>query len=193
MLPDDLSCEELDLRCLVDELCQPLEHLKGEYERVLCARRPPPRCSPYELHHHRGGNGHSLAEYLADLALIYRSFGFCDGDKLPLRPDHIAFELGFMNWLLCQRRLAARMAPVDRAAEEYTARCDLAQRNFFSDHLSAWVASLAAGLQRHTGGGYFEPLGRFLEAWIVLERHHLDLRPQCALTPSRCQEVPVAT
>ena len=31
-------CEELDLRFLVVELCQPLEHLKGEYERVLCTR-----------------------------------------------------------------------------------------------------------------------------------------------------------
>ena len=63
---------------------------------------------------------------------------------------------------------------VDDAAAE-AAFCDLAQRNFFSDHLSDWVASFATGLQKYTGGGYFEALGRFLAAWIPFERHHLGL------------------
>ncbi len=193
MLPEGPACDELDLRYLVVELCQPLEHLQGEYERVLCTRRPPPRCSPYELHHHDGGGGQSLAESLADLALIYRSFGFFDGDKLPLRPDHIAFEMGFMSWLLSQRRLAIRMDPVDRKAAEHATLCDLAQRNFFGDHLASWVASFAAGLQRHTGGGYFEPLGRFLAAWIALERQHLGLEPRFAEANGRREEVSVGT
>ncbi len=40
ILSNELPGSELDLRFLVIELCQPLEHLKGEYERVLCVRRP---------------------------------------------------------------------------------------------------------------------------------------------------------
>ena len=47
VLADELPGSELDLRFLVVELCQPLEHLKAEYERVLCVRRPRSGCSPF--------------------------------------------------------------------------------------------------------------------------------------------------
>ena len=57
LMPGELSCDELDLRFLMVELCQPLEHLKGEYERVLCTRRPVPGCSPFALDHHQRGGG----------------------------------------------------------------------------------------------------------------------------------------
>ena len=68
-----------------------------------------------------------LAESLANLAGLYRAFGFAQGDKLPLRTDHIAYELEFMSWLISQQRLASRMALFDRQAAEQAARCDLAQ------------------------------------------------------------------
>ena len=149
----------LDLRFLVLELCQPLEHLKAEYERVLCVHRPRPGCSPFALDHQKAITGFLLAESLANLAGVYRAFGFAQGNKLPLRTDHIAYELEFMNWLISQRRLVSRMALFDRQAAEQATRCDLAQRSFFSDHLAGWAGPLSAGLQKYTGGGYLETPG----------------------------------
>jgi TorA maturation chaperone TorD len=173
VLPEELASEELDLRFLMVELCQPLEHLRGEYERVLCTRRPRPGCSPYALDHHRAAEAIVPAEILADLAGLYRSFGFHEEPKLPGRPDHVAFEMGFMAFLIGQKRLVGRMVRFDPQGAQHFARCDLAERRFFSDHLSGWAASFAAGLRKNTGGGYFEPLGRFLAAWMPLERHYL--------------------
>jgi TorA maturation chaperone TorD len=188
VLEDELPADQLDLRFLVLELCQPLEHLKAEFERVFCVEGAPSSCSPHELDHLDEGAGeYQRAERLADLALLYRSFGFSVEDQLPVRPDHIRFELEFARWLLAQRRLASRLTCIDREAAMQVARCDLAQRNFFGDHLSRWVPSFAAGLRKYTGGGYFEPLGRFLAAWIPLERHVLCLAQQYDENENNCR------
>ena len=98
-----------------------------------------------------------------------------------------------MTWLITNRRLAARMGGVDQVAAEQASRCDLAQHNFFSDHLSRWVGPFATGLQRQTAAGYFEPLGRFLAAWIPLERHNLGAEPSSQENPEPRTEVPVGT
>ena len=191
VLADELPASELDLRFLVVELCQPLEHLKAEYERVLCVKKPRRGCSPFALDHQKEITGFLLAESLANLAGVYRAFGFAQDNKLPLRTDHIAYELEFMNWLISQWRLASRMALVDRQAAELATRCDLAQRSFFGDHLAGWAGPLSAGLQKYTSGGYFEPLGRFLAAWIPLERHFLKAEPSCEQIQDSRNAVPV--
>ena len=193
VLADELPGRELDLRFLVVELCQPLEHLKAEYERVLCVRRPRPGCSPFALDHQKAITGDLLAESVANLAGIYRAFGFAQANKLPLRTDHIAYELEFMSWLISQRRLVSRMALFDRQAAEQATRCDLAQRSFFSDHLAGWAGPLSAGLQKYTGRGYFEPLGRFLAAWIPLERYLLNAEPPCEEIHGSREEAPVGS
>jgi TorA maturation chaperone TorD len=174
----EVEYEDLDLRVLVVDLCQPLEHLKAEYERVLCTKRPRKGCSPFATDHLKTADDFILSEFLAGLSGRYREFDFFEGNGLPRRSDHVSSEMEFMTWLITQRRLAGRMAGVDQVAAEHAARCDLAQRNFFSDHLSGWVGSFASGLQKHTGGGYFESLGRFLAAWMTLERHNLGAEPQ---------------
>jgi TorA maturation chaperone TorD len=193
VLADELPGSELDLRFLVVELCQPLEHLKAAHERVLCVHRPRPECSPFALDHQKEITGFFLAESLANLAGVYRAFGFAQGSKLPLRTDHIAYELEFMSWLISQRRLVSRMALFDRQAAEQATRCDLAQRSFFSDHLAGWAGPLSAGLQKYTGRGYFEPLGRFLAAWIPLERHFLNAEPPCEEIHGSREAVPVGS
>ncbi len=193
VLADELQASELDLRFLVVELCQPLEHLKAEYERVLCIRKPRPGCSPFGLDHQQEITGFSRAESLANLAVLYRSFGFAQGNRLPLRTDHIAYELEFMNWLISQWRLASRMALVDCQAAEQAARCALAQRSFFGDHLAGWAGPLSAGLQKYTSGGYFEPLGRFLAAWIPQERHFLQAQPVRGEVQAGLDAVPVGS
>ena len=76
--------------------------------------KPRPGCSPFALDHHQLTEGLVPAEFLADLAGLYRSFGFAEGSKLPGRPDHVAFEMGFMTFLIAQKRLVSRIAWVDR-------------------------------------------------------------------------------
>jgi TorA maturation chaperone TorD len=171
---NELPPENLDVRSLVLDLCQPLEHLKGEYERVLCGRERPACCSPYELDHCSESH-ESPVEDLAGFAACYRAFGFLEGERLPARPDHIACELEFMYRLLCHRRLAECLARVDAEAARQAWRCDLAQRNFFGDHLAPWLGAFASSVRECPSGGYFEPLGRFLSAWLPLERYHLGL------------------
>jgi TorA maturation chaperone TorD len=192
---DELPCDELDLRFLVLDLCQPLEHLKAEHERVFCGADCCPECSPFELDHRElSGEGDGLTEFLADLALLYRAFGFSAGDHMPVRPDHIRFELEFTRWLLAQRRFAARLARVDADGAAQVARYDLARRKFFSDHLSGWASAFAAGLHKYTGGGYCEPLGRFLAAWVPLERYVLTREPRFEKNHhSRREAVPAGT
>ncbi|MFO0889818.1 MAG: molecular chaperone TorD family protein [Isosphaeraceae bacterium] len=170
LLDGELPASELDARMLILELCQPLEHLKAEYERVLCRREPADDCSPFELDHRGVPRGSLAIEQLGRFATTYRAFGFLEDEQLPARPDHIAFELGFMYHLALQQRLATRLAPFDPLAARLAARCDLAQRNFFGDHLAHWVTSFASGLQEAPGGGYLEALGRVLAAWMPLER-----------------------
>ena len=86
VLADELPGSELDLRFLVVELCQPLEHLKAEYERVLCVRQPRPGCSPFALDHQKEITGFLLAESLANLAGVYRALGSPRATSCPCEP-----------------------------------------------------------------------------------------------------------
>jgi hypothetical protein len=128
-----------------------------------------------------------------ELATVYRAFGFIDGGHSPARPVHIAPELEFVAWLVWERRRSPCMALADPAEADRGALCGLAQLNFFRDHLAAWASSSAAGLRRFTGGGYFEPLGRVLAAWIPMERHYLGIRSPFESRRHRRSEVPVGT
>jgi TorA maturation chaperone TorD len=177
VLCDELPAGELDLRPLVLELCQPLEHLREEFERVFCVQRVEPACSPFELNHRDGADGTTLAESTAELIAIYRSCGFDAPCRPGRRPDHLSVEFEFLCWLIARKRLTGPLARVDSQSAREVAFYDLAQRNFFGDHLSDWVASFGAGLQRHCGAGYLDALGRFLAAWVPFERHHLGVEP----------------
>jgi TorA maturation chaperone TorD len=171
---EELPADQLDLRCLILEVCQPLKHLKADYERVLCGRRRA-ACSPFELDHREVTSEYLLIEGLAGIASWYQAFGFLEGDRLPPRPDHVACELEFMHCLLVQRRLTIRLASIDSSAASYAARCDLAQRTFFDDHLAGWLCSFSASLQACLSGGYLAPVGRFLAALVPLERCSLGV------------------
>jgi TorA maturation chaperone TorD len=175
-LASQTTTSALDLRYIVLELCQPMEHLKAEHERVFCETRLDQEISPLELDHRCIKDPVKKAEFLADLASQYRSFEFDEGNRLPSRPDHISHELEFMGWLISRRRIASRVAHLDPTAAGQSSVCDLAQRSFFGNHLAVWGVTFAKGLQKYTSGGYFEPLGAFLEAW--LEREQVVLGPR---------------
>ena len=99
--------DELDLRFLGLTL-PAVEHLKGEYERVpLHPPTPAGVCCdlPWTIIRIQGRS--TLASYWGDLAGLYRSFGFAEGAKLPGRPDHVAFEMGFMAFLIGQENVCS--------------------------------------------------------------------------------------
>lgn len=162
----ELDARQIDLRCLVLELCQPFEHLRAEYERVL---QGPQRA--------RSGLAHELGEAVEgespSFTGAFQELGALDEEMIPARPGDLAYEFEFMNCLLKQHRIALRLAEVDSRMEGYASRCDLAQERFFGDHLADWVVSFASRLRACPSGGYLEPLGRFLAAWIPLERFRL--------------------
>ena len=89
----------------------------------------------------------------------YTTFGFAPGDKLPLRADHIGYELEFMHWLISQRRQASRLALFDRPGGRADRVCELAQRRFFGDHLGRWAGPLASGLRKNTERRLFRAAG----------------------------------
>ena len=158
VLHEELSYDELDLRFLVVRTLSAARAFEGGVRAQCSAPAGPGRDArrlPWTISQNTGRS--SLAELLADLAGLYRSFGFAEGAKLPGRPDHVAFEIGFMAFLIGQKRLLSRLAKVRSPGPEQFTRCDLAQRSFFGDHLAGWVGEFAAGLRKNTGGGYSSP------------------------------------
>ncbi|QEH37448.1 hypothetical protein OJF2_60390 [Aquisphaera giovannonii] len=176
---------DLDLRALMVDLCQPLPQLKAGYERVICTKKPRPGCSPFALDHRRGLTERKAREALEALKGLYLSFEDFDAAEGRRRADHVACEIGFMRWLIGKGRVASLLCPFDPHAGEYAARCGLAQRDFFGNHLASWLVPFATGLQRNARSGYFETLGRFLAALAPFERHHLGIPAEAGAAPSR--------
>ena len=170
------EADDLDLRGLMVELCQPLGHLQAEYDRFFVRSRRTSH-SPLELAHRSPWVRRHPERGVDELSRTYDEAGLPDREGDPSRPDHAARELGFMAWLIAQSRFGRRMACLGAADAEEALGCDLAQRDFFGHHLAGWLPELAARLRDHEGGGFPEQLGRFLAAWIILERRRLDAEP----------------
>jgi TorA maturation chaperone TorD len=176
---DDASAGDLDLRALMVELCQPLNHLKADYDRFFVKSRRNSH-SPLEMDHKTPWLRRRPERVVEELAREYDAAGAPEHDWEPSRPDHAARELGFMAWLIARSRFQRRMACLGAKDEEAVRGCDLAQREFFGHHLAGWLPELAAQLREFAGGGCLEQLGRFLAAWIIRERRYLDADPRFA-------------
>ncbi|WP_165219454.1 TorD/DmsD family molecular chaperone [Aquisphaera insulae] len=176
---------DLDLRALMVDLCQPLGQLKLSYERVICMKKPRPGCSPFALDHRKGMTEKRIERTLEELKGLYRDFEDFDASEGRRRADHVACEMGFMRCLIERGRMASVLRPIDGHAAEESARCGLAQRDFFGNHLTGWLVDFAAGLQRNARSGYFETLGRFLAAWAPFERHYLGIPAEAGAVAPR--------
>lgn len=169
----------LDLRGLVVELCQPLGRLKADYDRFFTRSRLKSH-SPLEMDHKSEWRRRHPGPSVEELRREYEQAGCPDRGNLPTRADHAARELGFMAWLIARSRFERKMAALGASSAEAVRTCDLAQREFFGHHLAGWLPELAARLRDFAGGGCMEQLGRFLTAWITVERHHLGVAPLLA-------------
>lgn len=126
-------------------------------------------CPPYETEYHATSEPFFRAQQMADVGGFYRAFGLDTSSRLPERPDHLALELEFMAFLLAKRRWARD--------SEQVAVCADAEADFFRDHLAWWVSSLAAGMRRLAGTGFYAAVGQALGAFLPLERARFGVAP----------------
>jgi TorA maturation chaperone TorD len=110
--------------------------------------------SPYEGVH----RGTSMHRVLA----AYAAGGFAPDPAFPDRPDHVCMELAFLEGL-GRRRLRALERRNRTAADALAARA----REFFADHVWAWVPALFDAMARAEGfplhGALAERAGAFLD------------------------------
>jgi TorA maturation chaperone TorD len=169
----------LDLRFLVVELCRPLAGLKLDYDRFFVRSRRNSR-SPLEMDHEGAWRKKRPGPGLARLRREYEAADCPEREWMPTRADHVSRELGFMAWLIARSRIQRRLVCLGGAPAAVLRGCDLAQLHFFGHHLAGWLPDLAAELREFEGGGCLEELGRFLAAWINLERRYLKAESRFA-------------
>lgn len=174
-----LGADDLDLRTLMVELCQPLGRLRADYDRFFVKSRRISH-SALEMDHKSAWLRRRPDRGIDELSREYAAAGLPAQENAPLRCDHVARELGFMAWLIAESRFQRRVACLGAGRGDEVRGCDLAQRDFFGHHLAGWLPELAAQLSDYEGGGCLERLGRFLAAWINLERRYLDAEPRFA-------------
>ncbi len=121
-------------------------------------------CPPYGAEY---GQAHIFekTQTLADVAGFYRAFGLGLSGDVRDRPDHLALELEFMEFL-CLKQALAEAPP---GSPERETLCRDAQRAFLEAHLGVWAFSFAHRLCRRTGTGPFAECARLLERFLDRE------------------------
>lgn len=130
-------------------------------------------CPPYGAEY---GQAHIFekTQTLADVTGFYRAFGLDLSGDVRDRPDHLALELEFMEFLCLKQALAE--APT--GSPDHETLCRDAQHAFLESHLGVWAFSFVHRLTRRPGTGPFadcaELLAQFLAqelAAMGIERH----------------------
>jgi DMSO reductase family type II enzyme chaperone len=141
-----------------------LEALLVEYTRLFGTDLI---CPHYEADYVAGGS-FRLSHVLADVTALYAAFGVRVSDAAHERPDHIAIELDFMNYL------AAKEAHAARQGQSVNARlCRRAQKLFFQRHLGRWAKAFAQAFGTAAQAEFHRKLCRVLDALILAEAHYL--------------------
>jgi len=121
-------------------------------------------CPPYEAEY---GQAHIFekTQTLADVAGFYKAFGLQTSETVKDRPDHLAIELEFMEFLCQKQAFAERQGhPPERAA-----LCRDAQRAFLDGHLGRWAFSFVHHLIRKSPAGLFAGFAGLLEVFLAQE------------------------
>ncbi len=96
---------------------------------------------------------------LADIAGFYKAFGM-DPTGLE-RPDHLAVELEFMQYLLAKEEYARA-----NAGPEAVEICREGQRAFLRDHLGRWVGAFAARLRGQGASPFYAAVSDELAKFV---------------------------
>lgn len=127
-------------------------------------------CPPYGSEY---GQAHIFekTQTLADAVGFYRAFGLALAEGVHDRPDHIAFELEFMEFLCLKQALAEAR----EHGPERVALCARTQRGFLGDHLGYWAFSFAHRLRQRPNPGPFAVWAGLLKAFLAQELSAADI------------------
>lgn len=110
------------------------------------------------------------AHDLADLAGFYAAFGLCTGEGRHERPDHVACEVEFLEFLVRKECWA-----LEHGDGEMAGTTRAAARMFLGDHLARFGRAFAGALQEAEPDGFYGALGELCETFLRLECERLDL------------------
>ncbi len=127
---------------------------------------PPP---PYESVYIEE-NGRVFGDVSIQVQGIYRQFGVDLINEMHGEPpDHLSFELEFM-YALCEQEADAWK----RGNEDEAHRLMLAQKQFLTEHLMAWLPAFRAKLKEFNRIGFFSGLVDLTESWAIFDyQEHL--------------------
>jgi len=145
------------------------EELDVDFARIFLGLGRQP-AFPYESIY-RSRSGLLMQEPFDEVRDIYRMAGVKKIPDLKEPEDHIAVELAFMA-NLCSR---AGMAFKDNRSEDALIQLEI-QKEFLQNHLSSWIPSLCADIERVAQTGFYKSLAALLRSWIISEGQELANR-----------------
>jgi putative dimethyl sulfoxide reductase chaperone len=138
-------------------------------------------------------NGFHQPQQLADIAGYYLAFGLRPATDGEVRPDHIACECEFMDFL-CRKQargLAARSRDLDETLETTAA----AERTFFRDHVGRFGRAFGVRMASEDPTGFYGVIGRVLLALVDTECARLGVTGgpiDLLVRPEEVDDVPMA-
>lgn len=114
-----------------------------------------------------GGFGRMFGEAAAAVEETYKRHGWHAPDGL-VAPDHLAAELGFMNFLV-GKEFHCRQKNDDRLQEILDG-----QFRFVNDHLANWSPSFCRLLSNFSRFEFYKGIARLTEDFIVSEKAYLS-------------------
>ena len=144
-----------------------------EYTRLFSSNL---HCMQYEADYLGRTAEHSV-HVIAAIAGMYSTFGVRLADTVGERPDHIAVELDFMNFL------AAKEAHASDGNQDANAKlCRRAQVYFLSKHLARWGSIFAGSLAEATTAPFYRSTCELLDRFLTAETRYFKIKiPQPAV------------
>jgi TorA maturation chaperone TorD len=140
------------------------------------------------------GNGFHQPQELADISGYYRAFGLRPAVRSEARPDHIASECEFMDFLNRKEALLlSHRAGVE--GDEAVRVTRHAGRGFLRDHLGRFGRAFAVRVAAEDPGGFFGAMGGTLLAFLDAEcaRVGVPAGPvELDVRPASIDETPMA-
>ncbi|MCP4204564.1 MAG: hypothetical protein GY769_21860 [bacterium] len=145
-----------------------LEQLERSYEHLF-GHTLRGRVCPYECEYGRRAMLQQAHE-LADLAGFYAAFGLKASETRHERPDHVACQFEFLEFLVRKEDWAlengdAEMAQITREAG----------KKFLRDHLSRFGRAFAHTLEEAAPGEFYGSLGGLCQALLRFDCERLEL------------------
>ena len=159
-----------------------IEAVTADYLELFVNLRSGAGIPPYETEYTGGSNDFFKNQQLADLMGFYNAFGVGPrgGDGFHERPDHIAVELEFFQFLVWKESRAREAGDT-----EHLAVCVEAEQAFLREHLGCWLEVFARAVEKTVGEGLYPALAKLLRAAVAWDANTLGvtLRPLSALPP----------